>query len=251
MDTMSFVCPVCGYPGLYESPYYSEGGGSYEICPSCGIQFGYSDGAGGNVDKRRRVHQEWRRRWVERGMPWHGVGRKSPPDWNPQEQLKRVDALSQCRSEAISDRCATQGTNRWLLCYWQERCELLDALPCQAGIVSKGVLMLPPPVEDLAEAKGLWKELNQGLGTLIDVAEKEDLLVDRLLSAVSIIVRFVDRVRTTEPYYCRATVAQRVVPDPTPLVAELPTSEFAGYLHVLADFLVDAAKQGKPVTISL
>ena len=54
----SFACPACGYPDLAEAPW-SESGGSFEICPSCGIQFGYTDMAGGDPNARQRVWEEW------------------------------------------------------------------------------------------------------------------------------------------------------------------------------------------------
>jgi hypothetical protein len=53
---VTFVCPVCGYPGLEEDPRPAIGGGSFEICPSCGFQFGVSD------DDRGLTYQEWRQR---------------------------------------------------------------------------------------------------------------------------------------------------------------------------------------------
>jgi rubredoxin len=39
---MTHVCPVCDYPYLKEEPR-TEDGGSYEICPRCGFQFGVTD----------------------------------------------------------------------------------------------------------------------------------------------------------------------------------------------------------------
>jgi pimeloyl-ACP methyl ester carboxylesterase len=56
-----FVCPVCGWPDLTEAPRSPGGGGSYEICPSCGFQFGVTD------DDAGISYAEWRRRWVEGG----------------------------------------------------------------------------------------------------------------------------------------------------------------------------------------
>ncbi|HEX5416427.1 MAG TPA: hypothetical protein VFZ25_12230 [Chloroflexota bacterium] len=58
-----YVCPVCGYPGL-NTPAWDEDdqAGSQEICPSCGIQFGYDDAAGGSRELRRKIHAEWRQR---------------------------------------------------------------------------------------------------------------------------------------------------------------------------------------------
>jgi hypothetical protein len=83
MGTMNYTCPVCGYPGLYEPPR-RRGGGSYEICPSCGFQFGVDD------DDRGFTYEEWRREWIDRGMPWTSVGTMPPTGWNPQEQLRSL-----------------------------------------------------------------------------------------------------------------------------------------------------------------
>lgn len=143
------------------------------------------------------------------------------------------------------------GTGRWICCYWQEKYEALGGLPRLAGLVSPGVLMLPPPVEDLAQAEGLWEALNEGLGTLIDVAEEEDLPVGRLVDAASIVSEFAGRVRTAGARSYSSVAGQQVIPGPGPIVAELPAAEFAVHLQALAEFLADAAGQRKPVTISL
>jgi hypothetical protein len=81
---MSFVCPVCGYDGLDEDPRPVSGGGSFEICPSCGFQFGVTD------DDRGLTYNDWRRQWIAGGMVWD-KGRSKPPDgWDPVRQLARV-----------------------------------------------------------------------------------------------------------------------------------------------------------------
>jgi hypothetical protein len=79
---------VCGYelgfaPWVGDSP-------SDEICPSCGIQFGYDDAAGGSRANRAVVYQEWRRRWVRDGCPWFSIAIQSPTDWDPRAQMKRA-----------------------------------------------------------------------------------------------------------------------------------------------------------------
>lgn len=86
MAAMSYVCPVCGYPDLEEPPRSPRsGGGSYEICPSCGFQFGVTD------EDRGFTYEEWRRHWTERGMPWASEGIEAPPaGWNPKQQLRRL-----------------------------------------------------------------------------------------------------------------------------------------------------------------
>jgi transcription elongation factor Elf1 len=58
-----FACPVCGYDELAEQPWTEDGGGSQEICPQCGIQFGYDDAAGGDLTRREQTYAEWRARY--------------------------------------------------------------------------------------------------------------------------------------------------------------------------------------------
>ena len=79
-----YDCPVCGYDELAESPRGGSGGGSFEICPSCGFQFGVSD------DDEGISYEKWRERWIEGGMAWSSIGRPQPADWDPAKQLKRV-----------------------------------------------------------------------------------------------------------------------------------------------------------------
>lgn len=81
-----YVCPVCGYAGLDEPPRSaSTGAGSYEICPSCGFEFGVTD------DDEGVSYDEWRYRWIERGMPWDSEPiRPAPESWDPAEQLRRL-----------------------------------------------------------------------------------------------------------------------------------------------------------------
>ena len=75
------VCPVCGFPSLREAPRAPSGGGSYEICPSCGFQFGVDD------DDRGLTYEQARERWVEQGMPWRSRGKAAPKGWSPRTQL--------------------------------------------------------------------------------------------------------------------------------------------------------------------
>lgn len=83
--TQNFKCPVCGYAGLGESPYAGNGEGSYEICSSCGFEFGVSD------DDRGFSHATWRQRWILQGMPWAAAGIEAEPvGWDPAEQVRRV-----------------------------------------------------------------------------------------------------------------------------------------------------------------
>ncbi len=83
--TRETLCPVCGYSLDFE-PWVRESA-SDELCPSCGIQFGYDDAAGGDVEGRERIYSDWRSEWVAAGMPWRSEGR-APRRWSPEKQLK-------------------------------------------------------------------------------------------------------------------------------------------------------------------
>ena len=80
------LCPVCGYPGLKEPPRsLRTGAGSYEICPSCGFEFGVTD------DDEGFSYDEWRQAWVDRRMPWDSQAiRPIPEGWDPVQQLRRL-----------------------------------------------------------------------------------------------------------------------------------------------------------------
>ena len=81
---MNHTCRVCGYAGLERAPRGRDGGGSYEICPCCGYQYGVDD------DDRQITPEAWREEWVKGGMKWWSKGMKSPAGWDPQAQLAKV-----------------------------------------------------------------------------------------------------------------------------------------------------------------
>ena len=90
-----YLCPVCGYPELLEKPFDINGGGSYEICPSCGFEFGYDDCNHIDYSKetylfvREQCIKAWRKKWIENGMQWSSKTKK-PINWNPSEQLNNL-----------------------------------------------------------------------------------------------------------------------------------------------------------------
>jgi hypothetical protein len=81
---MTYLCPVCGYDGLEEEPRPPSGGGSFEICPSCGFQFGVSD------DDRGFTYERWRQIWIDGGMIWDKGRSPAPVGWDPRAQLARL-----------------------------------------------------------------------------------------------------------------------------------------------------------------
>ena len=84
-----FMCPACHYPDLWFEPWH-EGSPSDEICPCCGIQFGYADAASGDPERRKEIYTTWRAQWVKSGMLWDKGRSKSPPGWNPQQQVQQT-----------------------------------------------------------------------------------------------------------------------------------------------------------------
>jgi hypothetical protein len=72
---MTHSCLVCSYPKLKSPPHSPSGGGSYEICPSCGYQYGVDD------DDRGITPDEWRRTWIAHGAHWSSKGILPPTDW--------------------------------------------------------------------------------------------------------------------------------------------------------------------------
>lgn len=84
---MKHTCPVCNFPGLTEPPRGKSGGGSYEICPSCGFQFGVSD------DDRGFSYDQWRKDWLKAGAKWSS--QQAPPkNWDGAAQLARLKRKS-------------------------------------------------------------------------------------------------------------------------------------------------------------
>jgi hypothetical protein len=68
---------------LREPPRSKRSGGSFEICPSCGFQFGVTD------DDQGLSYEQWRKTWRDGGMKWSSQ-RTPPADWDPSAQLARV-----------------------------------------------------------------------------------------------------------------------------------------------------------------
>lgn len=82
---MTYTCPVCGFDGLEDPPRSPDSGGSYEICSSCGFEFGVTD------DDRGYTYEAWRARWIARGMPWETPNAGPPPNgWDAHAQLRNV-----------------------------------------------------------------------------------------------------------------------------------------------------------------
>jgi hypothetical protein len=64
-----YPCPVCGYGQMSGPPE------NYNICPSCGTEFGYDD--------LSKSHRQLRNKWLASGAKWFSFA-TPPPDfyWN-------------------------------------------------------------------------------------------------------------------------------------------------------------------------
>jgi hypothetical protein len=67
-EVMSDRCPVCDEDLGFQA--WSGGKASFEICPGCGIHFGYNDA---RPDLRELIHAAWREKWLANGRkPFDG-----------------------------------------------------------------------------------------------------------------------------------------------------------------------------------
>lgn len=87
---MEYMCPVCGWPHLDRPPYGGKLSPSYDICPSCGFEYGVSD------DDAGITHEQWREQWIGKGNKWIKGGMTwsshspPPPGWDPKKQLENI-----------------------------------------------------------------------------------------------------------------------------------------------------------------
>jgi len=75
-------CRVCG---LYiEDPPWGEDNRtpSYDICPCCGMEFGFED-------YRLDLVRQYRQQWLDGGAGWFEKKEK-PPNWDLTEQMKNI-----------------------------------------------------------------------------------------------------------------------------------------------------------------
>lgn len=88
MSNTNNECPICGYDLGF--PAWNRDSSSDEICPSCGIQFGYDDVRDGEF--REGQYFGWRKKWIQDGCKWHSSQPK-PENWDPETQLKNIGVV--------------------------------------------------------------------------------------------------------------------------------------------------------------
>lgn len=69
------LCPVCGY--LMDDPP-----SDYNICPSCGTEFGHND--------RNASFAQLRATWLRNGAKWWSSVDRQPENWDPYLQVSNL-----------------------------------------------------------------------------------------------------------------------------------------------------------------
>jgi hypothetical protein len=96
MDNRDLTCPVCGFPDLHD-PAWDGDEPSFEICLSCGTQFGYEDGTR-DLESREERQLQLRARWVAAGYPWASIALPAPAGWDGRRQLAAMMARGVSRT---------------------------------------------------------------------------------------------------------------------------------------------------------
>jgi hypothetical protein len=79
---VQFFCRVCGLP-QEDAPWGEDGRTpTYEICPCCGVEFGYEDARPESV-------RSYRAQWMGSGAQWFSPNDR-PAVWELEEQLRNV-----------------------------------------------------------------------------------------------------------------------------------------------------------------
>lgn len=78
----SYRCRVCGLYLSYQ-PWGEDGNDpTYEICPCCGVEFGYEDYSKSSI-------QEYRKQWIDNGCKWFILSKK-PTNWSFKIQSSQI-----------------------------------------------------------------------------------------------------------------------------------------------------------------
>lgn len=72
------LCLVCGY-GMDDPPR------DYNICPSCGTEYGVND--------VNSTYSELRKAWLKTGPTWWSTTDPRPEGWSPSRQLAKAERL--------------------------------------------------------------------------------------------------------------------------------------------------------------
>lgn len=106
-----YLCPVCGY-GMQEPPE------NYNICPSCGTEFGIHD-VNASILELRAV-------WLQNGCKWWSDSDPKPANWDPYGQLALVTKSAGAYVQGSPAFTISNGKN-------YENCDLKSVVTPWAG----------------------------------------------------------------------------------------------------------------------
>jgi hypothetical protein len=86
-----YLCPICGY-------YLEYPPEDFNICPSCGVEFGYETAS--------RSSEELRKEWLSTGARWASNVENEPNGWDAMLQLANLGVTSNSQN-LIHDTNAT------------------------------------------------------------------------------------------------------------------------------------------------
>jgi len=80
-------CPICGYPNITVLDEHDCT--TFEICPSCGSEAGYTFDTNTSEDHFQELRHDW---LYQRGGKWFSTAsfEKQPDGWNAADQLRKA-----------------------------------------------------------------------------------------------------------------------------------------------------------------
>ncbi|MBN6075083.1 hypothetical protein HYE60_07480 [Aggregatibacter actinomycetemcomitans] len=82
LNNNEYICRICGL--IQDEPTWEDDNPSYNLCPCCGVEFGYEDTTLASI-------RNYRNKWANSGYKWVELNIK-PQNWNLDEQLKNIPA---------------------------------------------------------------------------------------------------------------------------------------------------------------
>jgi hypothetical protein len=79
-------CLACGFSIAVEQLWIGDAA-SDEICPCCGLHYGYDDAQAGRGDPDSDFYVGWRARWIMDGYPWFSAATPPPDGWSGPQQV--------------------------------------------------------------------------------------------------------------------------------------------------------------------
>jgi len=144
---VAHTCPVCGFGGLTSPAYDNAHCASFEICPSCGTEFGYHDAS--------KSHAQLRRAWIAAGACWSSRAVAPPVDWNGIVQLKAAGFDSRVNEESVKTQLLLDlADTRHMSIHFCEPREVEETLP---KLIEQNIAVMEIDGSSLASREDVFK----------------------------------------------------------------------------------------------